>query len=392
MDIEGLASSPIGAIVPISGTDPLNGRHFDHFAYVPDPLPADVELRSATWTQVAAAEGALGRLDQAAQQFPEPTLLRRPALRREAQSTSALEGTYAPFETVLASEPEERRGLSVEVREVLNYVVAAEEGFAWAPERPITVGLIERLQGVLVANTPSERYDAGRVRSRQVFIGARGLPIEDSRFVPPPPGEALRASVGDWVGWIREPPVDLSPVVHAAMAHYQFETLHPFYDGNGRIGRLLIAMFLMRQGLLREPILVVSPWFEGHRADYQHGLLKLSLTGDWDAWIRFFATGVAESADTTRTRVERLMAWREHTLDLVRLAGISGVAERVAGDLIGSPIVRAPTIAKSHGITPQGAMLALRRLAEAGIVNEQRIGGRVSFVANEVLELLRMGT
>jgi Fic family protein len=390
MDHVGLAGSPLGTVVPISGTDPLTGRHFDHFAYVPSPLPTKAELRSSTWKQVAAAEAALGRLDQASQQFPEPALLRRPALRREAQSTSALEGTYAPFETVLASEPEDRRGLSVELREVLNYVVAAEEGFSWVQDRPITVGLVEHLQGVLVADTPSERYDPGKVRERQVFIGSRGLPIEDSRFVPPPPGAGLRAAVSDWISWVGDPPADLSPVVRAAMAHYQFETLHPFFDGNGRIGRLVIALSLMRDGVLREPILVVSPWFEARRGDYQDGLLNLSLSGAWDEWIRFFATGVGEAADTTRMRVERLMAWREDALERVRAAGVSGVAERVAGELIGSPIVRAPAIARHHQITPQGAMLALRRLAELGVVEEERIGGRVSFVASEALALLRI--
>lgn len=376
--------------MPINGTDPLTGQAFDYFAYVPEVLPAALELRSATWSQVAAAEGALGRLDQASQQFPEPALLRRPALRREAQSTSALEGTYAPFETVLASEPEERRGLSLELREILNYVVAAEEGFTWAKDRPITVGLIERLQGVLVADTPSERYDAGKIRERQVFIGSRGLPIEDSRFVPPPPGASLRAAVADWIEWIRDPPPDLSPVVRAAMAHYQFETLHPLFDGNGRIGRLLIAMSFIRDGVLREPILVVSPWFEARRGAYEDGLFQLSVSGEWDAWIRFFATGVRDAADTTRMRVERLMAWREEALGRVRAAGVSGVAERVAGDLIGSPIVRAPLIARQHHVTPQGAMLALRRLAELGIVHEERVGGRVSFVANDALDLLRI--
>lgn len=390
MDHQALSASPIGTVVPISGTDPLNGRAFEHFAYTPAPLPSEASLRSATWNTVVAAEAALGRLDQAAQQFPQPALLRRPALRREAQSTSALEGTYAPFETVLASEPEDRPGLPVEVREVLNYVVAAEEGFAWVADRPITVGLIERLQGVLVANTPGERYDAGTVRSRQVFIGSRGLPIEESRFVPPPPGAQLRASIGDWIEWIKSPPKDLSPVVRAAMAHYQFETLHPFYDGNGRIGRLLIALSLMSDGILREPILVVSPWFEARRSAYQDGLLNLSMTGAWDDWISFFATGVAEAADTTRHRVERLLDWREQSLERVRAAGVSGVAERVAGELIGSPITRAPVIARKHDITQQGAMLALRRLVELGVLQEERFGGRVSFVANEALALLRI--
>ena len=173
------------------------------------------------------------------------------------------------------------------------------------------------------------------------------------------------------------------------MAHYQFETIHPFFDGNGRIGRLLIAMSLMQDGVLREPILVVSPWFEARRDEYQDGLLDLSCTGAWDEWIDFFATGVAESADTTRSRVERLLAWREAALERVRAAGVSGVAERVAGELIGSPIVRAPIIARQHQITPQGAMLAMRRLAELGIVTEERIGGRVNFVAIEALDLLR---
>lgn len=339
---------------------------------------------------MAAAEAALGRLDQSSQQFPEPALLRRPALRREAHSTSALEGTYAPFETVLASEPEERRTLSIELREVLNYVVAAEEGFVSVRDRPISVGLVERLQGILVADTPSERYDAGKIRERQVFIGSRGLPIEESRFVPPPPGTALRAAVSDWVDWIRTPPDDLSPVVRAAMAHYQFETLHPFFDGNGRIGRLLIAMSLVRDEVLREPILVVSPWFEARRSAYQDGLLELSMTGDWDRWIEFFSTGVGQAADTTRTRIERLVAWREIALERVRAAGVSGVAERVAGGLIGSPIIRAPAIARQHQVTPQGAMLALRRLSELGLVQEEKVGGRVSFVASDVLALLRI--
>jgi Fic family protein len=390
MDFDALSASPLGSVVPISGTDPYTGRDFEHYAYVPASLPAEIALRSSTWKQIVTAEAALGRLDQAAQQFPEPALLRRPAIRREAQSTSALEGTYAAFETVLASEPDDRVVASLEVREVLNYVVAAEEGFRWVVDRPITVGLIERLQQLLVANTPSERHDAGKIRTKQVFIGSRGTPIEESRFVPPPPGVPLRAAVADSLAWVRNPPEDLSPVVRAAVAHYQFETIHPFFDGNGRIGRLLIAMSLMADGVLREPILVVSPWFEARRDAYQDGLLNLSLSGNWDEWIRFFATGVADAADTTRSRVERLLAWREGALERVRAAGVSGVAERVAGDLIGSPIVRAPTVARQHHITPQGAMLALRRLVELGVLDEERMGGRIIFVANEAFDLLRV--
>lgn len=385
-----MRESPIGRLVPISGTDGVTGQQYQHFAFLPDPLPRTVELSSATWTQVAAAEAALGRLDQAAQQVPEPALLRRPSLRREAQSTSALEGTFAPFETVLVSDPEERGGLPVDVREVLNYVVAAEDGFAWVRERPFTVSLLERLQRILVANTPSEHHDAGRVRERQVVIGARGSSIENSRFVPAPPGDQLKAGLEAWLDWLGNPPTDIAPVARAALAHYQFETLHPFSDGNGRIGRLLIAMALMRDDVLREPILVVSPWFEARRDAYQDGLLALSRTGRWDDWVRFFAEGVEASADVTRTRVEQLLEWREQALTRVRAAGVSGVAERVTGELIGGPIIRAPGVARRHGVTPQGAMLALRRLVDLGILHEQRVNGRVSFIAREAYQLVQL--
>lgn len=389
MDAEALGGSPIGRLVPITGTDPHTRSSYEHVAYVPEPLPRELTLAAGTWTRVAAAEAALARLNQAGQQIPEPALLRRPALRREAQSTSALEGTFAPFDSVIASETEDRGALPVELREVLNYVVAAEEGFAWVAERPLTIGLIERLQQVLVANTPSELRDAGRVREQQVVIGSRGRPITASRFVPPPPGDQLRNGLEDWLSFVRDPPEDLPPVARAALAHYQFETLHPFSDGNGRIGRLLIALSFVRDRVLREPVLVVSPWFEARRAQYQDGLLELSATGNWDAWVRFFADGVASSADSTRAQIEDLLAWQVNALSLVRAAGISGVAERVAAELIGSPIVSAPAIGRRHDISAQGAMFALRRLASIGLVREERVGSRVAFRADGVLDLLR---
>ena len=186
MDHMALAESPLGAVVPIAGTDPLTGREFEHFAYVPNPLPTEVELRSATWKQVAGAEAALGRLDQASQQFPERRCCGGPHSDERAQSTSALEGTYSPFETVLASEPEDRRSLPMELREVLNYVVAAEEGFTWVQDRPITVGLIEHLQSVLVARHAGRTPRCGdhpREAGLHRFTGTtdRGFPLRPHR-------------------------------------------------------------------------------------------------------------------------------------------------------------------------------------------------------------------
>jgi Fic family protein len=388
VDVDRIRQSPIGQVVPIAGFDQRTGEEYQHWAYIPDPLPDVVTLSSATWTVVAQAEAALARLDEASRQLPEPALLRRPALRREAQSTNALEGTYAPFEDVLAPDIEERATLPVELRENLNYVAAAEEGFRWVATRPITGTLIGQLQGVLVQGTPDEHSDSGGVRDRQVVIGAPDSRVVEARFVPPPPGDQLQAGVDQLVDWVGQPSEQLSPVGRAALAHYQFETLHPFSDGNGRLGRLLIVLQLMRDEVLEQPILVVSPWFEARRAAYQDGLLDLTATGDWDAWVSFFAQGVAAGADSTRLSIERLLTWRDAAIDAVRRARFSGVAERVAGELIGAPILTAGQVSRRHGVTHQGAMNALRRLAGLELVEEVERRGRRVFIASDVVQIL----
>jgi Fic family protein len=317
-----------------------------------------------------------------------PALFRQPSLRREAQSTSALEGTFAPIEEVLESRIEDRASASLEMREILNYVVAAEEAFGWISERPLTTSLLGSLQGILVQGTAADYSDAGGLRDRQVLIGARGSAVEEARFVPPPSGDQLRAGVEEWVRWVNEPPLELPSVLLAALAHYQFETLHPFSDGNGRIGRLVIALQFMQRAVLREPILVVSPWFEARRDEYQDGLLELSRSGNWDSWVRFFARGVEASADDTRERVDALLEWQDETLKRVRSAGMSGVSERVAGELIGTPFLRANEVAERHAVSQQGAMKALRRLVTLGVIEERQRNGRVVFSAPTVVRLI----
>jgi Fic family protein len=388
MDLEAIKNSPIGQLVPISGFDQRTGTEYKHKAYLPDLLPTEVSLPSGTWTQIARAEAALGRLDEASQQVPEPSLLRHAAIRREAQSTSALEGTFAPFEEILEPELEERATRSLEIWEILNYVAAAEQGFEWIKARPITTGVVCELQRTLVVGTPGQHRDSGSIRDRQVVVGPRDAPVVEARYVPPPPGDQLQAGVDEWVDWLRDPPDGLPPVVRAALAHYQFECLHPFSDGNGRIGRLLIVLQLMQDGVLREPILVVSPWFEAKRLEYQDHLLRLSQAGNWDAWVAFFAMGVAEAANAFRERIEGLIAWRDEVLTQVRETGLSGVAERVAGELIATPILTAPRVARAHNVSPQGAMYALRRLVALGLLTELSRDGRKYFRAQRAIELL----
>jgi Fic family protein len=152
------------------------------------------------------------------------------------------------------------------------------------------------------------------------------------------------------------------------MAHYQFECLHPYSDGNGRIGRLLIIMQLLRGTVIREPLLVVSPWFELRRERYQNALLELSCDGDWDAWIAFFAEGVAASATESQEKVERLVALQSELRARVQSAGKRGAAEQLAADLVGQPYVNRPDVAKLYSLSGQGAINAIRTLVELGIL------------------------
>lgn len=390
MDLERLGISPIGRLVPITGPDPATHELVEGRAFLPAPLPRDLSMSTATWTTVNAATAALAHLDGAARLIPSPALLRRPALLREAQSTSALEGTYAPFADVLAADRDDDQRLTPNLHEILNFETTAELAFAWPEDRPLTIGLLGELQGTLVAGTGGQLDDAGGLRDRTVVIGAPGRRLEDARFVPPPPGDQLRSGVEQLLAWINAPP-ELPTVVRAGMAHYQFECLHPFSDGNGRIGRLLVIVQLLRGAVIREPLLVVSPWFEARRDRYQEALLELSCDGDWDAWIAFFAEGVAASATESQVKVERLVELQGELRKQVQAAGKRGVAERLAGDLVGQPYVSRPDVAKRYDISGQGATNALRTLEGLDILEPTSIRtsrGAQMYRAPLVLEAL----
>jgi Fic family protein len=386
MDLERLDRSPIGRLIPILGPDPVSHEIVEGQAFLPASLPDDVTLSTGTWNAVNAATAALARLDGAARLIPSPGLLRRPTLRREAQSTSALEGTFAPFADVLAADEHDQGNLTAELREVLNFERMAELAFSWPEDRPLTLGMLGELQRTLVRGTAGELSDAGGLRDRIVVIGARGRGFDEARFIPPPDGDQLRAEVEKLLTWIEEPP-ELPTVVQAAMVHYQFETLHPYSDGNGRLGRLLVIVQLLRGALIREPLLVVSPWFEQRRAAYQDGLLELSCSGIWDDWIAFFARGVAASATESQLKVETLVALQDALLSRVQAAGKRGVSERLAADLVGIPYLTRADVAKRYGLSGQGAINVINTLVELGILRDagflQR-GARV-YMAPEVV-------
>ena len=362
--------------MPISGIDPLLGS-WRHQAFVPAPLPIDMPtMTSPTFLAIADARAALAALDSTSRQLPNPTLLRLPTLRREAQSTSALEGTYAPLSEVLTAD--EDNASTAELIEILNYVRMANLGFARiADGQAVTVSLLSELQGVLMHGTPLQSV-SGRVRDGQVVIGRRtdadpvGFAAHAARFIPSPPGIQLEASLRDLADWMQVDRANqIDPVVAAAMSHYQFETLHPFRDGNGRLGRFLIVLHLQLAGVLGEPTLTVSPWFEARRTEYYDRLFSVSAQGDWDGFVRFFARGLQAAADQTRLQMVALVGVQAELKERLRASALRADSARALVDLaVANPSFNVRKVEAELGLSYARANTLVGQLVELGILQQ----------------------
>lgn len=384
-----------GSLVDINGLD-LAGREWRHKAFVPAPLP-DVmpQLSTPTFLAVTAARAALAALDSTSAQLPDPTLLRLPVLRREAQSTAALEGTYAPLDQVLTADEEEPT--SAELTEILNYVRMAKHGFAWVAEgRPISTTLLQELQGLLMRGTPLEP-ESGHLRDTQVVIGLRDdaqpgmLPVHAARFIPPPAGDQLNTGLQDLVDWMRrDHSATIDPVVAAAMSHYQLETLHPFRDGNGRLGRLLIVLHLHASGVLTEPTLTVSPWFEARRAEYYNRLLSVSTTGAWDEFVRFFSMGLRDSADATHRQMLDLVGVQGELKEVVRNSVLRADSAQALVDFaVANPSFTVRNVESVLGISYGRANKLVGQLVDLGVLDVVDANAyKRRFFAPRVLDVL----
>lgn len=373
MDAANFVGSPTGLLVPISGNDPRYGA-WQHVAFAAHPLPSCTpDLQVETFNAVADARAALAALDSSARQMSNPDLLGTPTLRREAQSTSALEGTYAPLEAVLAADAAKEQD-DVAMREIINYVRMARHAYDWRRDgRPLTLTVLTELHSMLVRGTDADNDQAGRIRSIQVVIGGhRGGRIQDARFVPHPPGQDLDLRVQELIDWTRHVgELAIDPVVAAGMAHYQLEVLHPFNDGNGRIGRLLIVLHFLYGELLAAPVLTVSPWFEARRAAYYEALMGVSTEGNWDRWLRFFAEGIAAAARETDTQLRDLQGMQEELKARIRQAGIRAEsAIRIVDFSIERPFFSFGDVASHLGVTYTRANQLVSQLESIGVVSQ----------------------
>ena len=344
-----------------------------HEAFLPDPLPPKRRIGEGVEEEFAsvlsAANLALGKLSGIAQTLANPHLLIRPYVRREAVLSSRIEGTRADlFDLYLFEADPASAAEQSDIQEVHNYVSALEYGLSQLAVRPLGLALLLEMQQLLLKSAPrSDDPTPGLFRDRQVFIGRSNL-IEHATFVPPPP-ELLRDCLEPFERYLQEPST-LPPLVRLALIHYQFETIHPFNDGNGRLGRLLITLMLCVDGLLPHPLLYLSAYLEAHRQEYFRHLLHVSQRAAWTDWVIFFLTGVKESASDAVERSDRLVALREDYRQRVARSGSSARLLELIDQLFSTPALTAQTAAAAMNVGPRQGLNQIKKLMDLGIVRE----------------------
>ena len=331
-------------------------------AFYPNPLPRLLELPAGTVRILDQATGAVHRLGGVGRLLPNPHLLIGPHLRIEAVRSSRIEGTKTDIPQLLRLETGETPTEPDDTREVANYVVAIEHGLQRVREGfPMSIRLLREMHERLLAGVRGRYRRAGELRISPNWIG--GTTLDNAVFVPPPP-EAMGEALTDWERFLHEQ--DMPLLVQLALAHYQFEAIHPFLDGNGRIGRLMILLMLVLRGALTQPLLYLSAFFEQHRDQYMDLLLRTSQNGDLLPWIRFFLRGVRDQAREAEERTVRLVdlqnRLRSRLLDEKRPPSVIRLAEH----LFTFPIVTAPRAAALLDVTPPTAYKAINTLVERG--------------------------
>ncbi len=356
------------------------------WAYVPAALPPAIDWSGSLVAALSAADRAVGRLAGEGRRLPNPHLLIRPFVRREAVLSSRIEGTRATLGELFAAEAEAaiERG-PADLREVANYVVALEHGVKRLRDLPLSLRLVRELHEKLMHGVRGNAATPGEFRRSQNWIGPAGCTLADATYVPPP-ADRLMECLGAWETFLHDD--SLPPLVQAALAHSQFEAIHPFLDGNGRVGRLLITLLLVERGVLPAPLLYLSAFFEATRQEYYARILAVTEQGAWEEWLDYFFCGVAEQAEDALSRIqsidELLLLWREQLS-----TAPSRLPERALDLFTENPFWTASKLAERLDVAFTTAQRAIDRLESAGIValaTEAR-RNRV-YCARAILEIL----
>ena len=342
-------------------------------AFVPSPLPPDPPVRIDGQLQqgLSEADRALGRLDGSIHTLPNPDLFVYMYVRREAVLSSQIEGTQSSLQDLLSVEAEVSGAATPrDVDEVVNYVRAMNHGLARLEQLPVSTRLIREIHTELMQGVRGSRLTPGELRRSQNWIGPGGSSLASATFVPPPP-EAVPQALGDLETFLHQRD-DVPLLIKIGLAHAQFETIHPFLDGNGRVGRLLITFLLCERGALHKPVLYLSHYFKAHRQQYYERLQAVRDSGDWEGWLEFFLQGVAEVSAQAADTARRILLLREEhrTAIAEKLGRAAGNGHRILQYLYEHPIVSAKEVQALIGTTFAAANQIVRRLAAIGILEE----------------------
>lgn len=381
MNSSDITNGSFGHLVPT-----INGQ----IAFMPNNLPPQMEWSSGLITILSEANLAIGQLHGAGLNLPNPELLITPFVRREAEMSSRIEGTQASIEQLYLFEVEERAVETrvPDVREVANYARALEYGLKRTMELPVCLRVLRELHEILLREVRGEQRTPGQFRTVQNWIGPVGCPIERATYVPPPPGQM--ATVLDAFEKFLNAPLDKVPVlVWLAMVHYQFEAIHPFLDGNGRIGRLLITLLLCTKGVLDKPLLYLSAYFERRRQEYYERLLNVSLKGHWTEWFSFFLRGIIEQSKDAFEKARQLMDLQQQYHKTVHMTKKSPVQIRLVDLLIERPVITTVFVAERLRISYPAAKNNIVKLVQAGILKETTGAKRNKiYIAEKVLDII----
>lgn len=394
--------SPIGfASRRSKGRTPLNPASFQspeagkvirapggYFAFVPSPLPPRIEYDDKLVLLLSRADAKLSELSGLGRLLPNPHLLIAPYVRKEAVLSSRIEGTKTDLSELFLDEAAKGEGEAdpEDVREVRNYVTALEYGLKRIRSFPLSLRLVRELHGRLMRGVRGERATPGEFRRSQNWIGSSRSTIETATYVPPPVDE-MHAALDAWERFLHERE-RLPDLIQCALMHEQFEAIHPFLDGNGRVGRLLITLFLIERGRLSQPLLYLSAFFEARREEYYELLQRVQTRGDWSAWLRYFLEGVAETASEGVGRSGKLMDLRERFRK--KVAG-RATPLRLLDLLFTNPYVSVARAAKMLRVTAPTARQAVAELQRAGMLEEitGRSWGRL-YLAKPILKILEV--
>ena len=360
----------------------------DYHAFVPYALPPALAWTPELVADLSDADRALGELAGLGRALPNPHLLIVPFMRREAVLSSQIEGTRASLSDLYAYEAV---GLPSDVREVHNYVRALEYGLERLSTLPLSLRLIRELHGQLMEGARGQGQTPGEFRRSQNWIGSPNCTLRDAAFVPPPVPE-MKEALRSLESYLHDKS-GLPPLIRLGLIHYQFEAIHPFLDGNGRVGRLLTTLLLCAWGLLPQPLLYLSAYFEAHRQAYYDHLLAVSERGAWEAWLRFFLRGVRQQSGDAVLRARRLQQLREEYRQRLQGARAAARLLRMVDLLLARPIVSIPQAAQALGVSHQSAGRYVEALQAAGILRE--ITGRArdrAYRADAVLEAISAPT